>query len=56
MAIELSGHSFLGKLAIKHIIIALFIISCPAYLILLFGSYIYEKESSILISSFFAQI
>jgi hypothetical protein len=53
MAIELSGHSFLGKLAIKHIIIALFIISCPTYLVLLFSSYIYKGESLILIPSFF---
>ena len=48
MVIELSGYSFLGKLVIKRIIIALFIISCPTYLVLLFGSYIYKGESSIL--------
>jgi hypothetical protein len=54
MAIELSGYSFSGKLAIKYIIIALFMISCPAYLVLLFGSYIYKGESSILMPFSFA--
>jgi hypothetical protein len=53
---ELSGHSFLGKLAIKRIIIALFIISCPAYSVLPFGSCIYKGESLILMPSSFIQI
>ena len=53
MAIKLSGYSFSGKLAIKYIIIALFIISCLIYLVLLFGLYIYKGESLILMSSFF---
>ena len=44
MAIELSSYSFLGKLAIKHIIIALFIISYFTYLVLLFSSYIYKRR------------
>ena len=53
MAIKLSGYSFSGKLAIKYIIIALFIISCLTYLVLLFGSYIYKEESLILMLFFF---
>jgi hypothetical protein len=53
MAIKLSTYSFSGKLAIKYIIIALFIIFYSIYLILLFNLYIYKRESLILIAYFF---
>jgi hypothetical protein len=56
VAIKLSGYSFLSKLAIKYIIIALFIISYLIYLVLLFGLYIYKGESLISMLYFFAQI
>jgi hypothetical protein len=53
---ELSGHSFSGKLAIERIAIALFMISCPARSAPPFGSCVYEGESSISMPSSFAQI